>query len=68
MTAGVDIASFLGPEEAWQQAIDAGMIVHRADPLNCETSIPALMGGVVMPNPRFYVRNHFHIPKLDPSS
>jgi DMSO/TMAO reductase YedYZ molybdopterin-dependent catalytic subunit len=44
------------------------MIVHRADPLNCETSIPALMGGVVMPNPRFYVRNHFHVPKLAPSS
>jgi len=66
--AVVDIPPSLGPEEAWQQAIDAGMIVHRADPLNCETSIPALMGGVVMPNPRFYVRNHFHVPKLDPSS
>jgi anti-anti-sigma factor len=66
--AGLDIPPSLGPEEAWQQAIDAGMIVHRADPLNCETSIPALMGGVVMPNPRFYVRNHFHVPKLAPSS
>jgi anti-anti-sigma factor len=58
----------LDPEEAWQQAIEAGMVVHRANPLNCETSIPALMGGVVMPNPRFYVRNHFQIPRLDPSS
>jgi anti-anti-sigma factor len=66
--AVVDIPPSLGPEEAWQQAIDAGMVVHRADPLNCETSIPALMGGVVMPNPRFYVRNHFPIPKLDPAS
>jgi DMSO/TMAO reductase YedYZ molybdopterin-dependent catalytic subunit len=66
--AVVDIQPSLGPEEAWQQAIDAGMIVHRADPLNCETSIPALMGGVVMPNPRFYVRNHFHVPKFAPSS
>ena len=27
-----------------------------------------LIGGVVMPNPRFYVRNHFQIPKLDQSS
>src|SRR5438552_11202394 len=56
MSAGVDIAPSLGPEETWQQAIDAGMIVHRANPLNCETSIPALMGGMVVPNPRFYVR------------
>jgi anti-anti-sigma factor len=68
MMAGADVTPFLGPEETLQQAIDAGMIVHRADPLNCETSIPALMGGMVMPNPRFYVRNHFQVPKLDPSS
>src|SRR5262249_39957333 len=63
-----DTLTALDPEEAYQQAIDAGMVVHRADPLNCETSIPALMGGMVMPNPRFYVRNHFQVPKLDPSS
>jgi anti-anti-sigma factor len=58
----------LDPDEACQQAIDAGMVVHRAHPLNCETSIPALIGGVVMPNARFYVRNHFQIPKVDPST
>jgi DMSO/TMAO reductase YedYZ molybdopterin-dependent catalytic subunit len=40
-------------------------VVHRAHPLNGETSIPALIGGVVMPNARFYVRNHFQIPKFD---
>ena len=66
--AGTDIVPTLGPEEAWQEAIDAAMIVHRADPLNCETSIPALIGGVVMPNRRFYLRNHFHVPKLDSSN
>jgi len=55
----------LDPEDACQQAIDAGMVVHRAHPLNCETSIPALMGGVVMPNARFYMRNNFGIPTLD---
>jgi DMSO/TMAO reductase YedYZ molybdopterin-dependent catalytic subunit len=43
-------------------------VVHRAHPLNCETSIPALVGGVVMPNARFYLRNHFHIPNLDPEN
>ncbi len=55
----------LDPEEACQQAIEAGLVVHRAHPLNCETSIPALVGGVVMPSARFYVRNHFQIPDLD---
>jgi anti-anti-sigma factor len=55
-------------EEICQRAIDAGMVVHRAHPLNCETSLPALIGGVVMPNTRFYVRNHFEIPNLDPLS
>jgi DMSO/TMAO reductase YedYZ molybdopterin-dependent catalytic subunit len=55
----------LDPEEACQQAIDAGLVVHRAHPLNCETSIPALVGGVVMPNARFYMRNNFRMPNLD---
>jgi len=55
----------LDPEEACQQAIEAGLVVHRAHPLNGETSLQALIGGVVMPNARFYVRNHFHMPVLD---
>jgi DMSO/TMAO reductase YedYZ molybdopterin-dependent catalytic subunit len=55
-------------EEACQRAIESGLVVHRAHPLNCETSIPALIGGVVMPNAHFYVRNHFHVPELDPST
>jgi DMSO/TMAO reductase YedYZ molybdopterin-dependent catalytic subunit len=55
----------LDPEEACQQAIDAGMVVHRAHPLNCETSLSALVGGVVMPNARFYMRNNFGLPNLD---
>jgi len=55
----------LDPEDACQQAIDAGLVVHRAHPLNCETSLPALVGGVVMPNARFYMRNNFGMPTLD---
>ena len=54
---------------AWMDArtikLDAGLVVHRAHPLNAETSVPALMGGVVMPNGRFYIRNHFQIPNLN---
>jgi DMSO/TMAO reductase YedYZ molybdopterin-dependent catalytic subunit len=56
------------PEEACQDAIEAGLVVHRAHPLNCETSLPALIGGVVMPNAHFYVRNHFQIPTFDPAA
>ncbi len=55
----------LDPEEAYRQAIEDGLIVHSADPLNGETSLPALMGGIVMPNAKFYIRNHFQIPKFD---
>jgi DMSO/TMAO reductase YedYZ molybdopterin-dependent catalytic subunit len=55
----------LDPEEACEDALDAGLVVHRAHPLNCETPLPALTGGVVMPNARFYIRNHFQIPDLD---
>jgi DMSO/TMAO reductase YedYZ molybdopterin-dependent catalytic subunit len=43
-------------------------VLHRADPLNRETSIPSMRGGIITPNARFYVRNHFPIPQLDPSS
>ena len=53
------------PRTACQRAIEAGLVVHRAQPLNGETPIPALIGGVVMPSARFYVRNHFQIPMLD---
>jgi DMSO/TMAO reductase YedYZ molybdopterin-dependent catalytic subunit len=55
----------LDPEEACLVALDAGLLVRRAHPLNCETPLPALTGGVVVPNARFYVRNHFGIPGLD---
>jgi hypothetical protein len=57
-----ETAPAVDPEEACQRAIDAGLVVHRAHPLNAETSIPALIGGVVMPNAHFYVRNHFTFP------
>jgi DMSO/TMAO reductase YedYZ molybdopterin-dependent catalytic subunit len=56
------------PDEACQRAIESGLVVHRAHPLNGETSIAALIGSVVMPSAHFYVRNHFHVPALDASS
>ena len=63
--ASGDPVSAVDPETACQQALDDGLVVHRAHPLNGETSIPALLGGVVMPNAHFYVRNHFQIPSFD---
>jgi DMSO/TMAO reductase YedYZ molybdopterin-dependent catalytic subunit/rhodanese-related sulfurtransferase len=74
---GLDAVNLSGGMTAWGLAGlpvvttgpgSAGLVVHRTDPLNCETSIPALIGGVVMPNARFYVRNHFATPRLDPLS
>lgn len=55
----------LDPGDAHRQALAQGMVVHRDDPLNFETSLPALIGGVVMPNAHFYVRNHFRAPTVD---
>jgi DMSO/TMAO reductase YedYZ molybdopterin-dependent catalytic subunit/rhodanese-related sulfurtransferase len=74
---GFDAVNLSGGMTAWGLAGlpvittgpgSAGLVVHRTHPLNCETSIPALIGGVVMPNARFYVRNHFETPRLDPVS
>jgi DMSO/TMAO reductase YedYZ molybdopterin-dependent catalytic subunit len=61
-------SSEMNPEQACERALAAGLLVHRVHPLNCETSISALIGGVVTPNAHFYVRNHFSIPLLDPST
>jgi DMSO/TMAO reductase YedYZ molybdopterin-dependent catalytic subunit/rhodanese-related sulfurtransferase/glyoxylase-like metal-dependent hydrolase (beta-lactamase superfamily II) len=57
--------STLRPDETHRLAAEQGMIVHRAEPLNFETSIPALIGGAVMSNAHFYVRNHFATPTID---
>ena len=63
-----EAALTINPDEARREAAEQGMVVHRADPLNFETSIPALIGGVVMPNAHFYVRNHFRAPTIDAST
>jgi DMSO/TMAO reductase YedYZ molybdopterin-dependent catalytic subunit len=70
---GFDAVNLAGGMCAWLAAglpvvtepSEAGLVVHGTDPLNCETSVVALIGGVVMPNTRFYVRNHFAAPVLD---
>jgi rhodanese-related sulfurtransferase/glyoxylase-like metal-dependent hydrolase (beta-lactamase superfamily II) len=72
--AGFDAVNLSGGMCTWSAASlpvevetwDTGeLVVHGRNPLNCETSLDALIGGVVMPNARFYVRNHFPTPELD---
>jgi DMSO/TMAO reductase YedYZ molybdopterin-dependent catalytic subunit len=58
----------LDPAKACQDAVESGLVVRREHPLNCETSIPRLMGGVLMPTAHFYIRNHFHAPSIGPDS
>jgi DMSO/TMAO reductase YedYZ molybdopterin-dependent catalytic subunit len=58
-------AAALEPEAEYRHAIEAGLVVHGAHPLNAETTISDVVGGVAMPNAHFYIRNHFEIPELD---
>jgi DMSO/TMAO reductase YedYZ molybdopterin-dependent catalytic subunit len=55
----------LDPEQACQDAIDAGLVIRSVDPLNAETRITDLAGGASMPSRHFYLRDHFPIPNLD---
>jgi DMSO/TMAO reductase YedYZ molybdopterin-dependent catalytic subunit/rhodanese-related sulfurtransferase/glyoxylase-like metal-dependent hydrolase (beta-lactamase superfamily II) len=72
--SGFDAVNLAGGMCAWAAAGlpvvshggNSGLVVHREDPLNCETALPELIGGVVMPADHFYVRNHFTTPVLDP--
>jgi DMSO/TMAO reductase YedYZ molybdopterin-dependent catalytic subunit len=72
--SGFDAVNLVGGMCAWAAAGlpvvnyggDPGLVVLREEPLNCETSLAALIGGVVTPSARFYVRNHFTTPVLDP--
>src|SRR5215468_2042984 len=64
-TAGVPVVD---PAKAYGQATAAGLVAHRADPLNAETPLTALTGADLAPDDRFYVRNHFGIPDLAPAT
>jgi DMSO/TMAO reductase YedYZ molybdopterin-dependent catalytic subunit len=55
------------PDQLWQEALAAGLIGRSKDPLNCELT-PPMLGGDVTPERRFFRRNHFPMPVLDPAS
>jgi DMSO/TMAO reductase YedYZ molybdopterin-dependent catalytic subunit len=52
--------------ERWIAA-QAGLVVHPAESLNCETP-PAGLGADVTPTSRFFRRSHFPLPVLDPAA
>ena len=60
-------ASTADLERERQAAAQAGLVVHQAESLNCETP-PAELGGDLTPTARFYRRSHFPIPVLDPAA
>jgi DMSO/TMAO reductase YedYZ molybdopterin-dependent catalytic subunit len=55
----------LDPALAGKDALDAGLLVVRSEPLNAETRIERLADAEVTPTGLFYLRNHFPIPDLD---
>jgi DMSO/TMAO reductase YedYZ molybdopterin-dependent catalytic subunit len=62
-------SAVVDPQEALRRAREAGLVVHDEDPLNCETPIHVLAENTaVTPNSRFYLRNHFSIPRLEPAT
>jgi DMSO/TMAO reductase YedYZ molybdopterin-dependent catalytic subunit len=58
---------FADSGQSWQEAIDAGLIAHSQDPLNCEL-VPEDLTGEVTDTRRFFRRNHFPMPRLNPST
>lgn len=45
----------------------ADLVVLSTTPFNAETSLRAQVG-VITPNERFYVRNHYDVPRIDPTA
>lgn len=57
----------MDPEEAHRQAVENGLVVVSANPLNCEAPLAALGRSVATSNEHFYVRGHFPLPMIDPA-
>ena len=58
---------FADPGQSLREATDAGLIARSQDPLNCELAPEALTGEVTETR-RFFRRNHFAMPQLNPST
>jgi DMSO/TMAO reductase YedYZ molybdopterin-dependent catalytic subunit len=64
MSSGIRAAVTADPGTERLTAAQAGLVVHQAEALNCETP-PDLLGGDVTPVAQFYRRSHFPVPVLD---
>lgn len=60
------VSRVLEPRVARDRAVASGLVLRREHPLNAETPVAGLIGGTMMPSTRFYLRNHFAIPLLEP--
>lgn len=58
---------FADPGQSWREAVDAGLIARSRNPLNCEL-VPEALTGEVTDTRRFFRRNHFPMPRLNPST
>ncbi len=68
MTTRVREIETVDPEEAHRKAVENGLVTVSANPLNCEAPVSALGERVSTPNQHFFVRTHFPLPKLNPST
>lgn len=50
------------------EAMDAGLVIQRVDPLNAESSLTSVGAGAAAENARFFIRNHAPIPRIDPAA
>jgi DMSO/TMAO reductase YedYZ molybdopterin-dependent catalytic subunit len=66
--ASLEEIETVDPDEAHRKAVENGLVIVSADPLNCEAPLAVLGHSVATPNDSFYIRGHFPLPKLDPST
>jgi DMSO/TMAO reductase YedYZ molybdopterin-dependent catalytic subunit len=66
MAGAAGRGSRVDPGLGWREAIRAGLVGLRQDPLNCEVP-PELLDAEPTPTSQFFRRNHFGIPELDPA-
>jgi DMSO/TMAO reductase YedYZ molybdopterin-dependent catalytic subunit len=68
MSKNFEFGPVFDPESVRDEAMKHGLIVRRANPLNCEIAIDRLNDAGVTPTSEFYIRNHFDIPRLSTDS
>ena len=68
MSKTFEFGPLFDPEPVRDDVMKRGLIVRRANPLNCEIAIDRLKDAGITPTSEFYIRNHFDIPRLSTDS